>query len=222
MTSNKNTNIRVTQRDINLLNWINAVGFVSIEQICLRLNVSPKTAYSRIKKLTDNGYLTHERIFWGLPGVYRTTKLGVQLCGSILPPLRKITLGSYHHDIAATKLSLLLANTHNCEYIPERMLRHQNGLNGIGVAGHTPDSVLLKDGKKIALELELNKKGARRRSKIMSHYMKDFSFDEVWYFCSTLEIKNQIQESASQLSFLKTFLVDDYLTIQEKTHGQQC
>jgi len=137
--------------------------------------------------------------------------LGIQLCGSSLPPLRKIMLGSYHHDIATTKLSLILAKTHDSKYIPERMLRHLNGLEGIGVVGHTPDSVLLKDGKKIAVEIELNKKGTLRRSKIMKHYMKNFDFDEVWYFCSNKEIKSLVEQSASKLSFLKTFLLSDYL-----------
>lgn len=210
--------IRLTDRDLRLLAWINAVGFVCIDHIATWMKVAKSTAYVRMKKMVDQEYLTHERIFCGIPGVYRVTRRGVQVSGSELPPLRKVVVGSYHHDISVTELSLKLSKKYQARYIPERELRHLDGLEAFGKAGHTPDSVLVLGDKKIAIELELNKKGRKRRDKIMSHYMKAFAYDEVWYFCSTSEVKNQINKYIEQAPFLKTFHVSEALSERERAY----
>ncbi len=210
--------LRLTVRDLRLLAWINAVGFVCIDHIAAWMKVAKSTAYVRMKKLVDQEYLIHERIFCGIPGVYRVTRHGVQVSGSELPPLRKVAVGSYHHDISVTELSLKLSKKYQTHYIPERELRHLDGLDSIGKTGHTPDSVLVLDDKKIAIELELNKKGRKRRDKIIAHYMKTFAYDEVWYFCSTNEVKNQINKYVEKAPFLKTFHVSEALGKQEMVY----
>lgn len=201
----KKKRMRLTPRDLQLLAWMNSVGYVSIDHISTWMGVAKSTAYLRMKKMLDQEYVTHDRIFCGLPGVYRVSQLGVQACGSDLPSVRKVAIGSYHHDLAVTTLSLELSKIYQSDYVPERQIRHQEGVTGFGKTGHTPDSVLMLGEKKIAIELELNKKGKKRRDAIVGHYMKSFSYDEVWYFCGHKEIKKHMDDYQSQAPFLKTF-----------------
>ena len=44
-------NILITRRDVDMLNWINGVGFVNIDQITEHYKISRETAYARLRKL---------------------------------------------------------------------------------------------------------------------------------------------------------------------------
>ena len=72
----------ITQRDEELLNWINRFGYVSIKQIADYWQVSEVTAYGRMKKLVSNEYLVHQRFLYQAPGLYWVSKKGTQLVGS--------------------------------------------------------------------------------------------------------------------------------------------
>jgi len=206
--------LRLTPRDLNLLCWINSVGFVTINHITQKLKISQPTAYIRSKKLVTHHYLLHERIFHGAAGIYRVTHDGVHVSGSPLPALRKISLASYHHDLLVTTLNLQLLNRFGGSYVSERELRHGDGLNCFGKIGHTPDSVLLLNDKKIAIEVELSKKSKRRRSEIFNYYLKNFDYQEVWYFCGDREIENQLKPFLEKAPFIKTYPIQAFLSDQ--------
>lgn len=210
--------LRLTTRDVNLLNWINSIGFVTIEHIAQKLNVAHSTAYIRIKKLVNHHYLVHERIFHAVPGIYRVSHEGVQVSGSLLPPLRKISLASYHHDLLVISLSLNLLNRFGGSYVPERTIRHGDGTECFGKTGHTPDGVLVLDTKKIALEVELSKKSKRRLNEIFNHYLKNFDYKEVWYFCGHQEIATQLHPFLEKAAFVKVYLLQSFLN-KENKHG---
>ncbi len=155
-------------------------------------------------------YLLHERIFHGVAGIYRVTHEGAQVSGSPLPALRKVSLASYHHDLLVTTLSLRLLDRFDGYYIPERELRHGDGLDRFGKTGHTPDSVLLLEAKKIAIEVELSKKSKRRRDEIFNYYLKNFDYREVWYFCGNREIENQLKPFLEKTPFIKTHQIQEF------------
>lgn len=203
--------IQLTHRDLALMRWMNQVGFVTINHIASWLNVSKATAYARMKKLVIHHYLIYQRIFFGAPGIYRLNTHGVQISGSELPVLCRIPLSTYYHDLMVTTLSLCLAKRYQATYTPERALRHQLGKTGIGQFGHTPDGVLHLENKRIAIELELNRKGKRRREKIFQTYLKNFDYQEVWYFCSNETIERQITPLIDRASFIKTYQLDEFL-----------
>lgn len=202
-------NMMITKRDVDLMQWINAMGFVTIGLIAKKLKIALPTAYARIRKLTNHGYLYHERIFFGLPGVYYLTSKGIDCSGSALPGLRRISRGTYQHDLTLALLSLKLADQFGCEYISERSLKYEKMKDGIGIPGHIPDGMLLLENKKIAIEVELSKKGARRLQKIMQEYLKNFDIDEVWYFCGSADIKRQVDQYQPSIKFLKVLDLPD-------------
>ena len=75
VTCSKN-NMRLTERDKNLLAWINSVGFVSIEHIARWMKVTNPVAYRRAKKLLNHGYLSYQQIFLNEKGM-AWSKLGL-------------------------------------------------------------------------------------------------------------------------------------------------
>ena len=188
--------MKVQDRDLRLLRWINEVGFVESRHIAFFMAVSLRTAEIRVKKLIDAGFLARSRIFHGMAGACHLTRSGVQLCGSELPALRRINLGSYQHDLTVLDLSLELLKYRGGHYSYERVLRHEVGKHSIGDRGHLPDGVLSDaNGKSIAIEVELSQKGRHRLESIFNHHSLSipFDYDELWYFCGQAHVERLLQ-----------------------------
>ena len=176
-------NIQITTRDLELMRWINSFGFVTVNHVIKWMRATKPAAYRRLKKLTANDYLIHDRVFHGMPGIYRLSSKGVYVSGSSLPPLKKVPISTYNHDLKVIDLSLELIDRYKGKFIPERQLRHEEGVNKMfGQSGHFSDGILITDNKKIAIELELNKKSLKRRDKIYTQkedFIKAFFLNEI-------------------------------------------
>jgi len=204
-------NIQLTKRDLDLLGWMNGLGFVTVEQISNRYEISKVTAYARLRKLVASEHLTYEKLLHNAPGHYRATQKGVDMSNSVLPPLKKISFSSYLHDQTVASLSVVLEKHYRAIFIPERTLRQQIGIRKIGHRGHVSDGLLEISDKKIAIEVELNTKGKRRLKDIILHYVRSFEYDEVWYFCGNQEIMNLIQSQSKGHDFVKVFSLSEWL-----------
>lgn len=198
--------MQLTERDVNLLTWINGFGFVTVPQIARRWQTGVPFVYRRLKKLRDADFVIHERLLYGEHGHYRVSTKGVKHCDHSLPALRKVRLATYKHDLAVVDLAQDLQDQHQSEFITERMVRQQLGQGNRGRTGHLPDGILAhNDDHHIAIELELSNKGRARRNKILSHYVRDLSYKEVWYFCGSDDVRSSVQAYCSKYSFLKVF-----------------
>ena len=204
-------NILITRRDVDMLNWINGFGFVNIDQITTRYKISRETAYARLRKLVAHNYLLHERLLQNKPGHYRVTKEGAEFNPLGLKPVRYVSLGKYQHTKLIVDLSLKLAEKYQVPFIPERELRLDIEWDGVGSRRHLSDGVLEFEDKRIAIEVELTTKGRRRLRKIISSYLANFSFNEVWYFCGNKEVMNLVESKANGSKFVKTFLLRDWI-----------
>lgn len=204
-------NILITRRDVDMLNWINGVGFVNIDQITTRYKISRETAYARLRKLIAHHYLLHERLLQNKPGHYRVTKAGAEFNPLGLKPVRYVSLGKYQHTKLLVDLSLKLAEKYQAQFITERELRLDIEHEGVGRWGHLADGALEFDDKRIAIEVELTTKGRRRLRKIITNYLSDFSFQEVWYFCGNREVMNLVESQSNNSKFVKTFLLEEWI-----------
>lgn len=204
-------NILITRRDVDLLNWINGVGFVNIDQITTRYKISRETAYARLRKLIAHHYLLHERLLQNKPGHYRVTKEGAEFNPLGLKPVRYISLGKYQHTKLIIDLSLKLAEKYQAQFIPERELRLDMECDRVGYRGHLCDGMLEFKDKSVAIEVELTTKGRRRLRKILNHYCCDLSFKEVWYFCGSKEVMNLVQSQSEEYDFVRTFLLREWV-----------
>ncbi len=204
----KRCSIKITERDLHILRVINRFGFVDARFVSLYFNWHKKLAYRRLNKLLKNNFLEYEWIFQGLPGVYRVTRGGAELSQDHLQPIRKINLATYEHQIQVMNLSLQLLNEYGGEFVSERDLRHHLGINMNNSKVHVPDGALILGDERIAIEVELSVKSQRRLEKIFRQYRKDFSYQAVWYFCGSQEVKNKLDKLSKQLDLIKTRLLE--------------
>lgn len=196
--------MRFQQRDIEILKWINSFGFANAAQISGFMQVVETTAYIRLKKLVTAGYLTRERILHGQARIHRVTKKGVLASGDELLPLSGISLATFRHDMMLVDLALKLEKQTGGQFLPDRRIRHNEGLSGVGQLGHIPDGYLyIGDDKPIAIELELTVKSRVRLQNIVNEYGGNLGVKEVWYFTGQPDVARAIEKAANGYSFIK-------------------
>jgi len=197
--------MQITSRDLEIIKWINGFGYVTVEHLQRKMLISKQAVYRRMKKLADEEYIIHERLFVDQPGVYGVTKKGVSVSGDDLGP-GKISLGTYRHDLEVVRVALELEEKTGGIYLSERRIRKKNGLHGVGQAGHVPDGILnFSDGKKIAVEVELSTKGTARLEKILKGYVRLTEFTKVWYFTENRSLAEKIKSLSAKMPFIQVF-----------------
>ncbi len=213
----KDIKMILTDRDRELMRWINSMGFVTIDCIVEKMNIHIANVYRRLRKLVANEYIIHERIHQNRLGTYYLSAKGTSCSDSNLPPLRRISWGTYKHDLLVARLGLALQKQFGGEYISERELKYQKTKGGkINNPGHVADGQLNFDSKSVLIEVELRQKGSQRLKKIMTEHMKNFDIDEVWYFCGSKDVFSQIKEYKKTCRFLKVFDLYDCLPTSKR------
>lgn len=191
-------------RDGEVLRWVNGFGFTSAEQIRTFMNIGSTAAYVRVKKLVEGGYLTRERIFHGQARIHKVTKKGVIASGDSVLPLGYVNLGTFRHDCKLVDLGLMLERETGGCFVPERRLRHDEGLSGIGNQGHVPDGYLyIGNDKPVAIELELSVKSRARIESIIEGYGGNLGVKEVWYYTDQIAVERVLEKAARGFSFIK-------------------
>ena len=178
----------LTDRDLDLLRWVNGFGFVSIEQVGRFWGVSYEMGRRRIGQLVGGGFLVRETVLGGKEFVHRVSNLGVKVAGDDLVPMKKVSLGGFVHDSALPDLAMKLeAENVGSVFKPERRLRRERGLSGVGNKGHISDGLLcFEDGRKpVAVELELSTKANARLRKIIKEHSMNLDVSAVWYFVNS-------------------------------------
>jgi len=174
-----------------------------------KFKIGIKASYRRLNKLCGDGYLYSLRIFRNKPGVYMCTKKGAEISGSNLwAPKHYVNLANYEHDLKVVDLSIELER--QGEWISVRELRQDSGTDMI------PDGVLIKDGKKIAVEVELTKKSERNLKKKMGYYKKSIDYDEVWYFVSSKAVYDAVEKAAKEMDYVKIFYLNEVLKDEQQ------
>ncbi len=192
------------ERDADILKWINGFGFASAEQIQAFMKVGKTAAYVRLKKLVDGGYLKRERILHGQARIHKLTKQGMLACGDGILPLKYVNLGTFRHDFKLIDLALMLERDTGGSFQPDRRIRHDEGLSGVGQLGHIADGFLtIGEDKPIAIELELSVKSRARIQSIIHDYGGNLSVKEVWYFTDNREVVRAISKAAKGFDFIK-------------------
>lgn len=192
------------ERDKAILQWVNGFGFASVEQIREFMQVGDTAAYVRVKKLVDSGYLKRERILHGHARIHTLTKKAILASGDALAPLSIVNLGTFRHDFQLIDLSLMLERQTGGRFTPDRRIRHDEGLSGVGQPGHIPDGHLhIGEDKPIAIELELSVKSRARIQSIIHAYGGNLAVREVWYYTDQPDVSRAILKAADGYDFIK-------------------
>ncbi len=179
-------------------------------QVQALLDCDAGGANRRLRGLAKLGLVNRRRIFEGLPAACWITRTGLGVIGSRLPPPEP-DLKEYRHDVGLAWLWLAArdgALGHTSAIVSERTMRSADrrgpapGVRyGIGVGPgarvHYPDLLLeAASGHRIAVELELTGKGARRLDRIMLGYAGDPRIDAVLYLCPPGQLGSRVQAAA--------------------------
>jgi DNA-binding PadR family transcriptional regulator len=204
------------------------LAFVAEHRIVLAAHVqaligaSDTVTYGRLRALTKAGLLEHSRVLHGEPGWYQITRGGLAMIGSDLPSPR-LDLRCYAHDIGVAWLWLAASRGAFGpveRMVSEREMRSHDGrhdaspreggspfgipLGGVGPRGrdrlHYPDLLLVGGtGERVAIELELSAKGARRLETILLGYAADRRISAVLYLAEKPAIRREVRAAAARL-----------------------
>ena len=184
--------MRLTGRDLELFCWINGHGFVVARQVADWMGASRQAAHRRLGLLHREGYLLRDRLFHGDDRAYRISAMGQEASGDGLSWLEMISPATYRHNHMLVDLAEALTRKTGGEFTPERRLRQERVIDGLGRNCHLPDGVLQVNGKKpVAIELELTAKSRRRLETIVDHYLQS-DLGEVWYFAGDEQIRRKL------------------------------
>jgi len=209
----------ITERDKQILNVINRFGFMTVIEVAAIFNMQEQRAYARLKVLNDAGLIKHERILHSYPGAYWITREGRETSGSLLTPIREPRLATFEHELKVIQVYLALKNKYgdNLIWITAREI-----LSGkIADAKTTkeafrllkskiPDALILRDGKRFAIEVELSLKSTPRLKKILADYSANMSkgvFDGVLYYTDKDTIAERLEKLISTTAFAGQFRI---------------
>lgn len=202
--------VRVTEREIQILRFINEFGFCHIQQIMKYADMRQARCYAIMKVLTRLGLVQHKRYIHGEFGIYYVTQKGAGM--TELLPLHKISLGIYEHQLRIVDVYLKLrAQLPDVKWLSERRLQADHYTEGLGRRGHLPDGILVfPDGKQIAIEIEISMKAKQRLERILKGYSAQFVIEEVWYFCAP-DILGSFTKFVEHLTFVKVHNLKEFL-----------
>jgi hypothetical protein len=202
--------MKLTERDIDIICFINEFGFCEMVQIEKRFFLNKPRNYEIMRRLVGNGFVRHERIFFGRHGIYYVRPKGAKYTN--LPSLDRIYNGQYDHQISIIEVYLKLRKQYpDAHWISERKLKHDKFYDGVGKSGHVSDGLLIfPDDRQIAIEVEMSVKGKNRIEKIFKGYGKQFTIKEVWYYCLPSVIP-VLTAAATKMPFIKIFNLEDFL-----------
>jgi hypothetical protein len=190
---------RITDRDVEILTWVGRHGVVTPQQVGRRFfvhegQVAQKRAYRRLAKLEELELIRRDAPFARHPEILRLRSRGAALAQTDLLPARYV-LREIPHDLAVVDLvEELLAKNRGATLQTGREVRRQrlaerlDGKRHVG-RGRVPDAVLiLKSGKKVAVELQLTPKRTRDDMAVLEGYGQD-RFDHVWWYVPDIAVE---------------------------------
>lgn len=210
--------VQLTDRDRRLLEFLAEHRLVLSDHVRSFLGVSRAAADARLRALGDAGYVTRAPLLHRAPWCVLIARDGLAAIGSPLPAPR-LKLHSYQHDVGVGWLWLAAHSGtfgEMREVIGERRMRSRDGsllpggepfgvrLGGVGPGGrerfHYPDLLLItRDGRRVAVELELSSKGPARTQRILTGYAADARLAGVLYLVENGATGRSLERCARRL-----------------------
>lgn len=165
------------RRDLELVGWLAEQYGARTDQLEMLLGCGPRTIQRVLARLRDAGLVTTHRLLVGEPAWVIPTGAGLRAAGhgfGVWQP----RIGLLAHVAAVNDVRLhVQARSPESEWVPERVLARERK-----AGEHLPDGVVLVDGQRVAIEVELTVKSQRRLTAILDELTA--RFDTVLYFCA--------------------------------------
>lgn len=167
---------RLVERDREVFREVDRWRVITGRQISAVAGFSGQRACDRrLKKLIEAGYLTRQRILYGLPSIYFLTRKAKLLIDVPDKP-EHIRLEQISHDITVLNTAIYF---HQVKAIPfgdmqtEKQLHQQDGF---GNRRHRPDFIYSKDNKTTCVEVELSLKNKNRLEENIKQDFANYDF----------------------------------------------
>lgn len=165
------------RRDLDILAWTGEQYAARTDQLEMLMDAGPRTVQRTLARLRDQGMVTTRRLLAGEPAWVLPTTAGLRACGSGFG-MWQPRVGLLAHVAAVNYVRLhIQQRSPASEWIAERTLARDRQ-----AGQHLPDAVVLADGQRVAVEVELTVKSQRRVTGILDELAG--RFDAVVYFCA--------------------------------------
>jgi DNA-binding transcriptional ArsR family regulator len=165
------------RRDLELVGWLGEQYGARTDQLEVLLSCGPRTVQRVLSRLRGAGLVTTRRLLVGEPAWVIPTSTGLRAAGTGFGVWQP-RLGLLAHTAAVNDVRLhIQSRSPESEWIPERLLARERQ-----AGEHLPDGVVLVDGQRVAIEVELTVKSQRRVTAILDELIG--RFDTVLYFCA--------------------------------------
>lgn len=202
---------------------INRFGYLTAAQVSKLMKMSKRMTYLRLQKMVQEKCLNYRRVLYGQAGIYRCSGRGLEEIDAELGrfPIRLQTLP--HNLVVADIAAALLERYPGAKWTTERELRREAGQRfGVGANVHVPDGVLvLTDGTKIAIEVELTTKTKATLNKVLRDYLRKSEYCEVWFICRTAKQAERYKKLTRGYDFVKVFLLEGVLAAEGPRTAQE-
>lgn len=170
------SNFRLVERDYLIFNEINRWRVITGKQICILASFSSlRTCDRRLKKLIDNGYITRQKVIYGIPSIYSLTHRAKILIGASARA-KKIRLEQISHDITVLNVAIYFHKIMGISFQDIRTEKQLHSVDGFSNRKHRPDFIYIKDGKTTCVEVELSLKNKERLEKNIKQDFMNYDF----------------------------------------------
>jgi hypothetical protein len=165
------------RRDLEVVGWLGEQYAARTDQLEVLLGCGPRTVQRVLSRLRDAGLIRTCRLLLGDPAWVIPTAAGLRAAGHSFAVWHP-RVGLLAHVAAVNDVRLhAQARSPESEWISERILARERRMGE-----HLPDALVLVDGQRVAIEVELTVKSQRRLTGILDELAG--RFDTVLYFCA--------------------------------------
>ena len=164
-------------RDLAVLAWCCEQYGTRTDQLEILLASGPRTVQRVVARLRDAGLIEVRRLLVGEPAWAIPTSRGLRTAGQGFG-LWRPRIGLLAHVAAINDVRLhIQSRSPQSEWLPERFLAKERHPRE-----HLPDGVVIADGQRVAIEVELTVKSRRRMGQILDELSG--GYDTVLYWCA--------------------------------------
>jgi hypothetical protein len=165
------------RRDLEVVGWLGEQYAARTDQLEVLLDCGPRTVQRVLARLRDAGLISTRRLLVEEPAWVIPTTAGLRAAGHSFGVWHP-RVGLLAHVAAVNDVRLhVQARSPESEWISERVLARERR-----AGEHLPDGLVLVDGQRVVIEVELTVKSQRRLTGILDELAG--RFDTVLYFCA--------------------------------------
>lgn len=197
---------RLVERDREIFREVSRWRVITGRQICALAGFSGQRACDRrLKKLIEAGFLTRQKILYGMPGIYFLTRKA-KLFIDVPDKPEHIRLEQISHDITVLNTAIYF---HQVKGIPFGDMRTEKQLHqqdGFGNRKHRPDFIYFHESKTACVEVELSLKNKERLEANIRQDFANYDFS-LWIVpdmeCKIAQIINQNRTAYPTIEMLE-------------------